>query len=78
MAIVQEREGEFWHTYSDAGMYIHGGIPEADYGEAYDTEQLEYVETEIPIDQRTPDEKEDEEKEYYEEAGRILLGEEVE
>ena len=74
MAIVQEREGEFWHTYSDAGMYIHGGIPEADYGEAYDTEQLEYVETEIPIDERTPDE----EDEYYAEAGRILLGEEVE
>ena len=56
-------------------MYIHGGIPEADYGEAYDTEQLEYVETEIPIDERTPDEQDDE---YYAEAGRILLGEEVE
>ena len=71
MAIVQERDGDFWHTYSDAGKKIHGGFPEDDYDEAYDDVQREYVETEIPVDDEPADD-------YYSEAGRILLGEEVE
>lgn len=29
----------FMHTYSDAGFFIHGGNPEADYAEAYDPEK---------------------------------------
>ena len=73
MALVQEKIGDLWHTYSDAGMLIHGGVPEADYEEAYDGEQREYVETNVPIEP-----EEDDGSNYYEEAGKILLGEEVE
>lgn len=38
-------------TYSDRGMMIHGGYPEADYAEAIDPEDANrtYTETEIPI-----------------------------
>ena len=72
MAIVQIQEGDLWRTYSDAGMKIHGGVPEADYDEAVDGVRREYVETEIPVDD------EDDGENYYEQAGRILLGEEVE
>lgn len=54
-------------------MLIHGGVPEADYEEAYDGEQREYVETNVPIEP-----EEDDGSNYYEEAGKILLGEEVE
>lgn len=54
--IVQEQfeiDGRsFTRTYSDRGMYIHGGVPEGDYTEA--TEPTEfgraYTETDIPID----------------------------
>ena len=53
--IVQERieiDGkEFVRTYSDSGMMIHGGFPEADYDEATDPVELgrTYTETETPI-----------------------------
>ena len=42
----------YTRTYSDTGMMIHGGDPEADYEEAYDPAELNrtYVETDIPID----------------------------
>ena len=70
MAVVQERIGSVWHTYSDRDMYIHGGSPESDYAEAYDTVQREYVETDIPIDSAP-----ESEEAYYIEAGKILLGE---
>ncbi len=45
-------EREFVRTYSDAGMKIHGGFPEADYDEATDPAELSrtYIETDIPID----------------------------
>ena len=50
----------------------------ADYltqaAEAYDGEQREYAETNVPIEP----EQEDDGSNYFEEAGRILLGEEVE
>ena len=38
-------------TYSDRGMMIHGGYPEADYAEAIDVEGIgyTYTETDIPI-----------------------------
>lgn len=41
----------FIRTYSDRGMLIHGGMPEADYDEANDPAELNrtYVETNIPI-----------------------------
>lgn len=56
MAIVQEHymigEREFIRTYSDAGMMIHGGMPEGDYSEANDPAEFnrQYTETDIPID----------------------------
>lgn len=40
------------HTWSDLGMKIHGGFPEADYDEAYDPidSGRTYTETDIPIE----------------------------
>lgn len=54
--IVQEHfdvnDIDFIRTYSDRGMMIHGGVPEADYSEATDPADLgrTYMETDIPID----------------------------
>lgn len=50
--IKTEIIGNFVKTYSDQGMKIHGGVPEADYDEAYDPVDLgrTYVETDIPIE----------------------------
>lgn len=54
--IVQEHymvDGvDFIRTYSDRGMMIHGGMPEADYSEACDPASFgrTYTETEIPIE----------------------------
>lgn len=44
---------QFIHTYSDKGMMIHGGSPEADYAEAYDPAEFNrtYIETNIPVEQ---------------------------
>ena len=59
MAIVQEHfevnGHDFIRTYSDRGFYVHGGMPEADYSEAVDPEELGriYTETNIPIDDET-------------------------
>lgn len=41
------------HTWSDRGVKIHGGFPEADYDEAYDPidSGRTYVETDIPIEE---------------------------
>lgn len=43
---------QFIRTYSDAGMMIHGGSPEADYSEALDPAELgrTYTETTTPIE----------------------------
>ncbi|MBR2775802.1 MAG: hypothetical protein IKD75_01625 [Prevotella sp.] len=45
-------EKQFIRTYSDNGMMIHGGMPEADYSEAIDPAELgrTYTETDTPID----------------------------
>lgn len=65
--IVQERIGDFIRTYSDQGVYIHGGSPEADYAEAIDPASLgrTYTETDIPIEDEPID---------AEEALRIITG----
>lgn len=65
--IVQERKGDLIRTYSDKGVYVHGGSPEADYAEAIDPASLgrTYTETDRPI----PDEPID-----AEEALRIITG----
>ena len=46
-------------AYSDKGVYIHGGYPEADYPDAIDpiSEGRTYTETDIPIDGDTVEEK---------------------
>lgn len=46
---------QFVRTYSDKGMYIHGGSPEADYSEALDPADLgrTYTETTTPIEDET-------------------------
>ena len=46
---------QFIRTYSDKGMMIHGGSPEADYSEALDPAELgrTYTETDIPIEDET-------------------------
>lgn len=43
---------QYTRTYSDRGMMIHGGVPEADYDEAIDPAELgrTYTETDIPIE----------------------------
>lgn len=49
---VTINERQFIRTYSDAGLKIHGGSPEADYDEALDPADLgrTYTETDIPVD----------------------------
>ena len=49
------RGRQFIRTYSDAGMMIHGGVPEGNYEEAIDPAELGriYVETDIPIEGET-------------------------
>lgn len=49
--IITERIGNLYHTYSNRGVYIHGGYPEADYAEALDPVERVYEETELPIDE---------------------------
>ena len=56
--IVQELIGnDFVRTYSDSGMMIHGGFPEANYTEAVDpvSKNRVYVETDIPIPPPEPE-----------------------
>ncbi len=51
--IVQEIINEnLIRTYSDSGVYIHGGYPEADYAEVIDpiSAGRTYVETDIAIE----------------------------
>lgn len=48
--IRTEQIGDLIRTWSDRGVYIHGGYPEADYTEAYDPVEREYTETDVPID----------------------------
>lgn len=44
---------EFIRTWSSRKYYIHGGVPEADYEEAFDLASLgrTYTETKIPIEE---------------------------
>lgn len=65
--IINERQ--FIRTYSDKGMMIHGGSPEADYAEALDPAECgrTYTETNIRIETGTE----------AEEVLSILLGDET-
>ena len=58
MAIVTENiDNKFIKTYSDAGYFIHGGQPEADYTEAVDPIEAGrvYTETDIKIPESEDD-----------------------
>ena len=58
--IIQEYiENDLVKTYSDAGVYIRGGVPEGLYDIAIDPKSAgrTYVETDIPIE--TPEEEDD-------------------
>ena len=48
-------ETDFIRSYSDSGVKIHGGFPEADYDVAEDPASFgrTYIETDIPIDDET-------------------------
>lgn len=56
--IKTETIGNLVRTYSDQGMKIHGGFPEADYDEAYDPidSGRTYTETDIPVDETSAEE----------------------
>ena len=68
--IIQEQISDtLVKSYSDKGVYIHGGYPEADYAEAVDPISMnrQYVKTDRPIeDEEIPDD----------EALRIIMGRE--
>lgn len=52
MIIQEQIGGTLIRTYSDHGVYIHGGSPVGDYAEAIDpiSAGREYTETDIPIE----------------------------
>lgn len=55
--IVQQQISEtLVRTYSNKGVKIHGGFPEADYDDAIDpiSAHREYTETDIPVDEEEP------------------------
>lgn len=63
---VREDGVRLVRSYSDRGVYIHGGFPEGDYEDAIDPVDAmrTYVETDIPIEDEVT----------AEEALAILLG----
>lgn len=52
MIRTETLENNLIRTYSDAGVLIHGGMPEGDYVDAIDPVSAgrTYVETDIPIE----------------------------
>ena len=74
--IVQEIMGNLVRTYSDAGFYIYGGMPEGNYIEAVDPISMNrtYIETNIPIEDEELEDSFNLEDMAYAEAGRILMG----
>lgn len=64
--IIQERKADLIHTYSDKGVYVHGGYPEADYAVAIDPVSTGrvYTETNRRIEPDAPPENLNEAIEY--------------
>ena len=56
MIVQQQISGTLVRTYSDRGVKVHGGYPEADYDEVVDPISMhrEYTETDIPVDADEP------------------------
>lgn len=73
MIIQENLENGLIRTYSDQGVYIHGGFPEGDYAEAVDPASLNRTYTETTISIPTDNESDNTEDEYAV-AGRILMG----
>lgn len=57
MIVQEQMEGGIIRTYSNSGVKIHGGFPEANYDIAYDPEEAGrvYTETDIPLDKPIPE-----------------------
>ena len=75
--IVQELlDNGLVRTYSDRGVYVHGGYPEADYIDPIDPVSANrvYVETNIPIVREEADEQNLSELEEKARAFDILMG----
>lgn len=53
MIVQQQISDTLVRTYSDKGVKIHGGFPEANYDDAIDpiSAHREYTETDIPVDE---------------------------
>ena len=51
MIVREFLDNDLVRTYSDQGMYIHGGFPEGDYEESVDPVSVNrvFVETDVPI-----------------------------
>ena len=67
--IIQEDLGNgLIGTYSNLGVYIHGGYPESDYDYAIDPvdSNRTYIETDILIEEPTD--------ETYAQVGKIMMG----
>jgi len=73
MIVTEYIDKDTIRTYSDKGVYIHGGYPEGDYEEAIDPAEMNrtYTETDIPI--QTDDAGEEIDAEYAE-VGKIMMG----
>lgn len=56
MIVQQQISDTLVRTYSDKGVKIHGGFPEADYDDAIDpiSAHREYTETNIPVEEEEP------------------------
>ena len=56
MIVQQQISDTLVRTYSDKGVKIHGGFPEANYDDAIDpiSAHREYTETNIPVDEEEP------------------------
>lgn len=79
--IVQERISEtLVKSYSDQGVMIHGGYPEADYAEVVDpiSAGRTYTETNIPIELPEPPENLTEASEYLLKSNMVTLPTETE
>ena len=61
MVVYEEQEDGTVKAYSDKGMMIYGGFPEALYSEAYDPKEMHrtYIETDTPISKDEPVEEEE-------------------
>ena len=55
MIIVERMDNGMIRTYSNLGVYIHGGSPEGNYSEAIDPVERTYTETDIPIEEPEPE-----------------------